>query len=113
MGRWWDSAGLWTRFTRYDNWESCLHHEETDLGGVLRSRLGVALSSSCGGMAHGPPTPPNTCPEGDCQGFLRFFTMPSQDFGSAMSHGDSAPGDRRTHRTGCAPASTDRGCGSI
>src|SRR5215470_8394750 len=42
--------------------------------------------------------------------FLQFFTRPSQDFGSAMSYGDEAPGDRRTHRMACAPASTDRGC---
>jgi hypothetical protein len=28
-----------------------------------------------------------------------------------MSHGDEAPGDRRTHRTACAPASTDKECG--
>src|SRR5262249_35558561 len=81
MGRWWDSAVLWTLFTRYDNWESSPHPQETDLGGskrdtparasgdeargsshrivlggVLHSRLGMVLSSSCGGTAHGRPT---------------------------------------------------------
>src|SRR5215475_8124899 len=45
--------------------------------------------------------------------FLQFFTRPSPDCGSAMSHGDAAPGDRRTHRMACAPASTERGCGSM
>ena len=55
---------------------------------------------------------PNTCPEGTVKVFLRCFTRPSPDCGAAMSHGDSVPGDKRTHRTACVPASTERGCGS-
>ena len=30
--------------------------------------------------------PPNTCPEGGCQGVFTIFRPPSQDGGAAMSH---------------------------
>src|SRR5215813_11138634 len=55
---------------------------------------------------------PNTCSEGGCQGIFMVLQEPLPDFESAMSHGDGAPGDRETHRTGCALANSGKECGS-
>jgi hypothetical protein len=129
MGRWWDSVGLWTRFTRSANWESCRHREERDQGGVLHSRPGVVLSSSCGGTAHGPPTPEPGSGADRHQRPLRSrfrqqqrrSVMPPescddeylrQDWSHLLGHSPTRPEDCRSHPRGAGGHHLRGECGS-
>src|SRR5262249_23715924 len=71
--------------------------------------VSVTESGGCDPVLQGSSHGPTHALRGAVKVFLRLFRTLLRNFG----HGDRGPGDRRIHRTGCAPANTDREYGSI